>query len=83
MRGRVGPETHREVAAPVHAALRRDLEALRVRPHPLDDADDLGAGLHHDLAAAMTAADEVLRVRLLVEVHHEEVAAWQATRGWG
>eukprot|EP00964_Phaeocystis_antarctica_P053590 scaffold31471_cov49-Phaeocystis_antarctica.AAC.2 len=64
-----GHRPHREVAAPVDAALRRDLEARRVRPHALDDADDLGARLHDDLAAAMGTADQVLRVRLLVEVH--------------
>ena len=53
----------------MHAALRSDLEALRVRPHALDDADDLGARLHDHLAAALPTADQYLRVRLLVEVH--------------
>jgi hypothetical protein len=40
-------------------------------------------GLHGHLAAAVTAADQVLRVRLVVEVDHEQVAAWQATWGRG
>ena len=53
----------------MHAPLRSNLEALRVRPHALDDADDLGARLHDHLAAALPTADQYLRVRLLVEVH--------------
>ena len=44
-----------------------------MRPHALDDADDLSARLHDDPAAAMSTADQVLRVRLLVEVHLGEV----------
>ena len=51
-----------------------------MRPHALDDADDLGAGLHDDPAAAMLTADEVLRVRLLVEVHLVAVTVRLAVR---
>ena len=78
----MGPRSHREVAAPVDAAFRRDLEARRVRPHALDDADDLGARLHDDLAAAMSTADQVLRVWLLVEVHLVAVTGRLAVRSY-
>jgi len=39
--------------------------------------------VHDHLAAAVAAADQVLGVRLLVEVDHEEVAARQAKQGRG
>ena len=40
-------------------------------------------GVHDHLAAAVAAADQVLGVRLLVEVDHEEVAAWAGEAGSG
>ena len=50
------------------AALRSDLEPLRMAAHALDDADHLGARLHDHLARAHRGVRARVRVRVRVRV---------------